>query len=54
LERFGFQTAVDPKFRARPAALPAASGSVDHGDLRGLIPATAFTMSIQWMPAVSL
>jgi hypothetical protein len=53
LERFGFQTAVDPKF-ARPAALPAASGSVDHGDLPGSIPATAFTMSIQWMPAVAL
>ena len=27
-----------------------ASGSVDHNDLRGWIPATAFTMSIQSMP----
>jgi hypothetical protein len=28
-----------------------ASGSVDHNDLRGWIPATAFTMSIQSMPS---
>jgi hypothetical protein len=51
LVRFGFETAVDPKF-ARPAALPGASGSVDQGDVRGSIPAAAITMSIQSMPAV--
>jgi hypothetical protein len=50
---FGFETAVDPKFARAQRRYLGASGSVDHGDLRGSIPATAFTMSIQSMPAVA-
>ncbi|HEX3953290.1 MAG TPA: cupin domain-containing protein [Stellaceae bacterium] len=48
---FGFETALDPKFARAQRRYLGASGSVDHDDLRGSIPATAFTMSIQSMPA---
>lgn len=47
---FGFETALDPKFARSQRRYLGASGSVDHTDLRGSIPATAFTMSIQSMP----
>jgi len=47
---FGFETARDPRFARAQRRYLGASGSVDHGDLRGSIPATAFTMSIQSMP----
>src|SRR5271167_1703429 len=47
---FGFETARDPKFARAQRRYLGASGSVDPGDLRGSIPATAFTMSIQTMP----
>ena len=47
---FGFETALDPKFARAQRRYLGASGSVDHDDLRGSIPATAFTMSIQSMP----
>lgn len=47
---FGFETALDPKFARSQRRYLGASGSVDHTDLRGAIPATAFTMSIQSMP----
>ena len=47
---FGFETALDPKFARAQRRYLGASGSVDHADLRGSIPATAFTMSIQSMP----
>jgi hypothetical protein len=47
---FGFETALDPKFARAQRRYLGASGSVDHNDLRGWIPATAFTMSIQSMP----
>ena len=48
---FGFETALDPRFARAQRRYLGASGSVDPGDLRGSIPATAFTMSIQSMPA---
>jgi mannose-6-phosphate isomerase-like protein (cupin superfamily) len=47
---FGFETALDPKFARAQRRYLGASGSVDHDDLRGSIPASAFTMSIQSMP----
>jgi mannose-6-phosphate isomerase-like protein (cupin superfamily) len=47
---FGFETALDPRFARAQRRYLGASGSTDHGDLRGSIPATAFTMSIQSMP----
>jgi mannose-6-phosphate isomerase-like protein (cupin superfamily) len=47
---FGFETALDPKFARAQRRYLGASGSVDHNDLRGSIPASAFTMSIQSMP----
>jgi mannose-6-phosphate isomerase-like protein (cupin superfamily) len=47
---FGFETARDPRFARAQRRYLGASGSVDPGDLRGSIPATAFTMSIQSMP----
>ena len=47
---FGFETALDPRFARAQRRYLGASGSVDHADLRGSIPATAFTMSIQSMP----
>jgi hypothetical protein len=47
---FGFETALDPKFARVQRRYLGASGSVDHNDRRGWIPATAFTMSIQSMP----
>ena len=48
---FGFETALDPRFARAQRRYLGASGSTDHNDLRGAIPATAFTMSIQSMPA---
>jgi uncharacterized RmlC-like cupin family protein len=48
---FGFETALDARFARAQRRYLGASGSVDPGDLRGSIPATAFTMSIQSMPA---
>ncbi len=48
---FGFETALDPRFARAQRRYLGASGSVDPNDLRGSIPATAFTMSIQSMPA---
>jgi hypothetical protein len=52
----GFETALDPKFARAQRRYLGASGSVDHHDLRGWIPATAFTMSIQFHqhPAATL
>src|ERR1700758_3554575 len=47
---FGFETALDPRFARAQRRYLGASGSADHNDLRGSIPATAFTMSIQSMP----
>ena len=47
---FAFETALDPRFARAQRRYLGASGSVDHNDLRGSIPATAFTMSIQSMP----
>lgn len=47
---FGFETALDPRFARAQRRYLGASGSVDPQDLRGSIPATAFTMSIQTMP----
>ena len=47
---FGFETARDPRFARAQRRYLGASGSVDHNDLRGAVPATAFTMSIQTMP----
>ena len=47
---FGFETALDPRYARAQRRYLGASGSTDHGDLRGSIPATAFTMSIQTMP----
>jgi mannose-6-phosphate isomerase-like protein (cupin superfamily) len=47
---FGFETARDPRYARAQRRYLGASGSTDHGDLRGSIPATAFTMSIQTMP----
>jgi len=47
---FGFETVLDPCFARAQRRYLGASGSVDHADLRGSIPATAFTMSIQSMP----
>jgi mannose-6-phosphate isomerase-like protein (cupin superfamily) len=47
---FGFETALDPRFARAQRRYLGASGSTDHADLRGSIPATAFTMSIQSMP----
>ena len=47
---FGFETALDPKFARAQRRYLGASGAVDPNDLRGSIPASAFTMSIQSMP----
>jgi mannose-6-phosphate isomerase-like protein (cupin superfamily) len=47
---FGFETALDPRYARAQRRYLGASGSTDHADLRGAIPATAFTMSIQTMP----
>ena len=47
---FGFETALDPRYARAQRRYLGASGSTDHADLRGSIPATAFTMSIQTMP----
>jgi mannose-6-phosphate isomerase-like protein (cupin superfamily) len=47
---FGFETARDPRYARAQRRYLGASGSVDPSDLRGGIPATAFTMSIQTMP----
>jgi uncharacterized RmlC-like cupin family protein len=48
---FGFETARDPRFARAQRRYLGASGSVDPADLRGAVPATAYTMSIQTMPA---
>src|SRR5271166_3790242 len=48
---FGFETALDPRYARAQRRYLGASGSTDPTDLRGSIPATAFTMSIQTMPA---
>jgi uncharacterized RmlC-like cupin family protein len=48
---FGFETARDPRYARAQRRYLGASGSTDPADLRGAIPATAFTMSIQTMPA---
>jgi uncharacterized RmlC-like cupin family protein len=48
---FGFETALDPRYARAQRRYLGASGSTDPSDLRGSIPATAFTMSIQTMPA---
>jgi hypothetical protein len=48
---FGFETARDPRYARAQRRYLGASGSTDPKDLRGAIPATAFTMSIQTMPA---
>src|ERR1700750_2570066 len=48
---FGFETARDPRYARAQRRYLGASGAVDPKDLRGAIPATAFTMSIQTMPA---
>jgi len=48
---FGFETGLDPRYARAQRRYLGASGSVDPSDLRGAIPATAFTMSIQSMPA---
>jgi hypothetical protein len=42
---FGFETALDPRYARAQRRYLGASGSTDHADLRGSIPATAFTMS---------
>lgn len=47
---FGFETAKDPKFARIQRRYLGASGSVDQSDLRGAVPATAFTMSVQTVP----
>jgi mannose-6-phosphate isomerase-like protein (cupin superfamily) len=47
---FGFETARNPRFARAQRRYLGASGSTDPNDLRGSIPATAFTMSIQTMP----
>jgi quercetin dioxygenase-like cupin family protein len=47
---FGFETAKNPKFARIQRRYLGASGSVDHNDLRGGVPATAFTMSLQTVP----
>src|ERR1700686_5600208 len=48
---FGLETALDPRHPRAQRRYLGASGSTDPADLRGSIPATAFTMSIQTMPA---
>jgi len=48
---FGFETALDRRYARAQRRYLGASGSTDPSDLRGSIPATAFTMSIQTMPA---
>jgi mannose-6-phosphate isomerase-like protein (cupin superfamily) len=47
---FGFETARNPRYARAQRRYLGASGSVDPSDLRGAIPASAFTMSIQSMP----
>lgn len=47
---FGFETAKNPRFARIQRRYLGASGSVDPKDLRGSLPATAFTMSIQTVP----
>src|SRR4029077_7449057 len=47
---FGFEPALDPRYARAQRRYLGASGSTDPNDLRGSIPASAFTMSIQSMP----
>jgi uncharacterized RmlC-like cupin family protein len=48
---FGFETQKNPKFARSQRRYIGASGSVDPNDRRGGLEPTAFTMSIQSMPA---
>jgi uncharacterized RmlC-like cupin family protein len=48
---FGFETKQDPKFARAQRRYIGASGSVDPNDRRGGLAPTAFTMSVQSMPA---
>jgi uncharacterized RmlC-like cupin family protein len=48
---FGFETQKDPKFARLQRRYIGASGSVDPDDRRGGLEPTAFTMSVQSMPA---
>jgi uncharacterized RmlC-like cupin family protein len=48
---FGFETQKDPKFARAQRRYIGASGSVDPNDRRGGLKPTAFTMSLQSMPA---
>jgi quercetin dioxygenase-like cupin family protein len=48
---FGFETEKDPKFGRAQRRYIGASGSVDPNDRRGGLEPSAFTMSIQSMPA---
>jgi quercetin dioxygenase-like cupin family protein len=48
---FGFETAKDPKFARAQRRYIGASGSVDPNDRRGGLQPSAFTMSVQSMPA---
>jgi uncharacterized cupin superfamily protein len=50
---FGFETAKNPRYARIQRRYLGASGSVNSGDpadLRGGLPATAFTMSVQTVP----
>jgi quercetin dioxygenase-like cupin family protein len=48
---FGFETKKDPKFARAQRRYIGASGSTDPNDRRGGLEPTAFTMSLQSMPA---
>ena len=48
---FGFETEKDPKFGRAQRRYIGSSGSVDPNDRRGGLEPSAFTMSIQSMPA---
>ncbi len=48
---FGFETQKDPTFARAQRRYIGASGSVDPNDRRGGLEPTAFTMSVQSMPA---
>ena len=48
---FGFETALDPRFARAQRRYLGRQRLGRSADLRGAVPATAFTMSIQSMPA---
>ena len=48
---FGFETQKDPQYARAQRRYIGASGSIDHNDRRGGLEPSAFTMSIQSMPA---